>query len=258
MNLRTLAALTLLALPTAALAQEAEDDRPRRTRIAAGPALVSSYPGADSLSLRGFFDFSRTRGDDPFAFEAPDESFGFTLLGGNGFAAGPALGFEGKRRRRDAGGLPGVNSTFELGGFVQFQLAEPIRVRAEVRQGIGGHKGLVADISGDYVVRDADRWLVSVGPRVTLASNKYHDRYFSASPVNAAAAGIAAYNADGGLQSAGATLGGLYQFTPRWGVQAYARYDRLVSDPADSPVVRAFGSRNQYSLGVAATYTFGG
>ncbi len=208
--------------------------------------------------MRGFFDFSRVRGDDPFAFEAPDESFGFTLLNSNGFAAGPSLGFEGKRRRRDAGGLPGVDSTFEVGGFVQFQLAEAVRLRGEVRQGIGGHKGLVADISADYVVRDADKWLVSIGPRVTLANNKYHDRYFSAAPLDAIAAGIRAYNADGGLQSAGATLGGLYQLTPQWGVQGYARYDRLVADPADSPVVRAFGSRNQYSFGVAATYTFGG
>ena len=53
-------------------------------------------------------------------------------------------------------------------------------------------------------------------------------------------------------------MGGLYQFTPQWGVQAYARYDRLQSDPADSPVTRRFGSRDQLSVGVAATYTFGG
>ena len=255
MNLRPLAALVLLCSPAAALAQE-EDDRPRRTRVALGPQIAPTYPGADGVSLRPFIDVSRVRGDDPFAFEAPDESFGLTLFNTGALAIGPSLGFEGKRKASDAGGLPRVKSTFEVGGFVQFQLAEPVRLRAEVRQGIGGHKGLVADLSADYVLRDADRWLLSVGPRLTLSNDRYNDKYFSAAPLDAAAAGIRAYDADGGLQSAGATLGGLYQFTPRWGLQAYARYDRLVSDAADSPVVRAFGSRNQFSTGVAATYTF--
>ena len=258
MTIRPLAALVLLCWPAAAMAQEQAEGSSHRTRVALGPALSTSYPGADRLSLRPFFDYSRVRGDDPFAFEAPDESFGFTLFNSGGFAVGPALGFEGKRRRRDAGGLPGVKSTVEVGGFVQFNLAEAIRLRGELRQGVGGHKGLVADVSADYVVRDADRWLVSFGPRVTLSNNRYNDKYFSAAPVNAAAAGVRAFNADGGLQSAGATLGGLYQLTPQWGVQGYARYDRLVDDAARSPVVRTFGSRNQYSFGVAATYTFGG
>jgi outer membrane protein len=47
------------------------------------------------------------------------------------------------------------------------------------------------------------------------------------------------------------------QLTPRWGIQTFARYDRLIADPARSPIVRRFGSRDQLSAGVAATFTFG-
>ena len=36
----------------------------------------------------------------------------------------------------------------------------------------------------------------------------------------------------------------------------YAKYDRLLNDAADSPVVRRFGSRDQLSGGAALTYTF--
>ena len=259
MTLRPLAALALICLPATAIAQEEpRDDRPRRTRVALGPQISPSFPGADSYRLSPFIDISRVRGDDVFPFEAPDESFGFTLLQNGGFSAGPSLGFEGKRRARDAGGLPRVKTSFEAGGFVQFQLAEAVRVRGEVRKGLTGHKGLVGEVSADYIMRDGDNWLVSVGPRLIIADNRYQDRYFSAAPIDAAAAGLRSFNAKGGLQSAGATLGTLYQFTPAWGVQAYARYDRLVDNAGRSPVVRAFGSRDQFSTGIAATYTFGG
>ena len=84
--------LAVLAAATPAFAQEARDERPRRTRIGLGPQLVPSFPGSDSYQLRPFIDVSRARGDDDFAFEAPDESAGFPLLRTNGFSVGPAIG----------------------------------------------------------------------------------------------------------------------------------------------------------------------
>jgi outer membrane protein len=60
------------------------------------------------------------------------------------------------------------------------------------------------------------------------------------------------------VQAVGVTAGYLRQLTPRWGIYSYAKYDRLVGDAADSPIVRQFGSRDQFSGGLALTYTFGG
>jgi outer membrane protein len=261
MNRNRPIALALLAASIAATpahAQDAAPDAPRRTRIGLGPQLVPSYPGSDSISVRPFVDVSRTTGDTPFAFEAPDESTGFAVLRNGAFQFGPAIGFEGRRRSRDVGGrLPSVGTTVELGGFVQYALAEALRVRLEVRQGIGGHKGLIGVVGGDYIARDADRWLFSVGPRVTLSSARYNRAYFGVAPVDAVRSGLPAFDADGGVQAVGATAGALRQLTPRWGVSGYAKYDRLVSDAGRSPVVRAFGSRNQLSGGLALTYTFG-
>jgi len=239
-----------------ARAQEAE--APRRTCVGLGPQLVPQYPGADSFGLRPFVDVSRTRGDTPFAFEAPDESAGFPVLRGERLQFGPAIGFEGRRRSRDVGGrLPGVGFTVELGGFVQYALNDALRLRIEARQGIGGHNGLIGVVGGDYIVRDADRWLVSIGPRVTLSSARYNRAYFGVAAADALPAGLPAFHADGGVQAVGATAGVLRQLTPHWGVSGYAKYDRLVGDPGRSPVVRAFGSRSQPSAGLALTYTFG-
>lgn len=248
-----------LALPfTPASAQE-RDNRPRRTRVALGPSLQPRFPGSDKVTLRPFVDLSRARGDDPFIFEAPDESAAIGLINGDGFSLGPSLGFQGSRRRRDTDGLlPRVGSSVEVGGFAQFQLTPSFRLRAEARRGIGGHEGIIGEVGGDFIARDGDAWLVSAGPRVTLTNGRYQRAYFGVRPADAAPAGLPAFRPEGGLQSVGATVGALRQLTRRWGVTGFVRYDRLVEDAGRSPVVRAFGSRDQFSGGLAATYTFGG
>ena len=244
------------AFAPAALAQDASEQR--RTRVALGPQLVPSYPGSDSVSLRPFIDLSRTRGDTPFEFEAADESFGFPLLRHEGFAIGPSLGFQGSRTAKDVGApVAKVRTTFEAGGFVQYQLTPSLRARAELRKGIGGHKGWIGTVGADYVARDADQWLFSVGPRVTIGDDRYHRAYFGVSAADAQATGLPRFVAQGGVQAVGLTTGLIYQFTPTWGISSYAKYDRLVGDAADSPIVRRFGSRNQFSGGLALTYTFG-
>lgn len=254
--------MTRLALPALLLLSApalAQDERPPlRTRVALGPQIVPSYPGSDSYSIRPYIDVSRARGDEDFAFEAPDESFGFPLLRDGRFQFGPSLGFEGERDADDVGAaVPKVGFTFEVGGFAQYQLTPAVRLRGEVRKGLGGHKGVVASLGADYVTRDADRWLFSIGPRVTLADGRFHRSYFGVSPATAARTGLPAFDADGGVQAVGVTAGALRQLSRRWGIVGYAKYDRLVADAADSPLVRRFGSRSQLSGGLALSYTFG-
>ncbi len=96
-----------------------------------------------------------------------------------------------------------------------------------------------------------------IGPRVTLTDSNYQGAYFAVRPEDALASGIAAYDSNGGVQAVGATAGYLRQLTPRWGFYSYAKYDRLVGEPADSPLVERFGEVDQFSGGVALTYTFG-
>lgn len=255
---RAVLTLAIITAAWGASASAQDAPAPRRTRIVLGPQLVPSYPGSDDLSLRPFIDVSRARGDDPFAFEAPDESFGFSVFRQGGFTAGPSLGFQGSRTADDVGvPIRKVGTTVEVGGFAQYDLTPSFRVRAEVRKGLGGHRGLIGNISADYVIRDRDEWLFSVGPRLTLANDRYHRAYFGVTLADALSSGLPVFKADGGVQAVGATAGFMRQLTPRWGIQTFARYDRLIADPARSPIVRGFGSRDQLSAGVAATFTFG-
>jgi outer membrane protein len=77
-------------------------------------------------------------------------------------------------------------------------------------------------------------------------------------PDVAARTGLDAFAPGGGIQSVGVTAGTLYQIDAKWGVAAFARYDRLVGDAAESPVTRAFGTRSQPSAGIALSRIFGG
>ncbi len=241
------------------LAQDSAAEGPVRTRIGLGAQVYPSYPGSDQFDVGPMFDFDRARGSEPFRFEAPDESFGFALFEAGGFRTGPALNFEGARDAEDVGAeLPKVKFSFEPGAFVSYDFSDSFRVRGELRKGVTGHKGWIAMAGGDYVVRDGDEWLFSIGPRVSWSNNRYQDAWFGVSTADALASGLPAYDPGGGIHAVGATASFETQFGPHWGVATYAKYDRLVGDAADSPVVRALGSRDQFSGGLSFTYVFEG
>jgi MipA family protein len=254
------AAFPALLFATSAAAQDdSAPKEPRRFRVALGPELLPKFPGSEDLRLAPLIDVSMARGDEPFEFEAADESFAIPLINTGGFAIGPALNLEGSRRRSETD-LPvdEVGITVEAGGFAEFWLGSSIRAHGEVLKGVNGHKGVVGNVMLDYVARDGDKWLFSVGPRVSLSDGRYQDAYFGVNPAASARTGLAVYNPGGGVHAVGASATALYQFDRSWGIYGYAKYDRLVSDAADSPIVRTIGSRNQFSGGAALTFTFGG
>lgn len=224
-----------------------------------GVQTYPSYPGADKHDLAPLFNVDRARGDDPFPFEAPDQGFDLALVKSHGFSFGPVLNFENSRKPDDVGAaVPKVKLSIEPGVFASVQLTDSFRLRGDVRKGVTGHKGWIGDVGADYVVRNGDNWLFLIGPRVSWSSNRYQDAYFGVSPEASLTSGLPTYNPGSGIMSYGATSSFLTQLSRDWGIMAYAKYDRLVGDAADSPLVQVYGSRNQLSGGLALSYTFGG
>jgi len=248
--------LAALAAPLTAYGQEADDDR-RRIRIAIGPELSPAYPGADGMTLFPFFDFGAARNDDEFAYEAPDESFGFPIISAGGIYIGPTVSLTDARTVHDTvEGLHTVGTTVEAGLSIAADITPRFYAHAEFRRGIGGHRAWTGQAGLDYIFRNGDRWLVSAGPRLTWGNRRHARAYFGVSPLESAETGLPVFDPSSGIQSAGALIGGLYQLDRRWGLAAYGGYSRLVGDAADSPVVRRFGSRSQWSTAFALSYTF--
>lgn len=167
----------------------------------------------------------------------------------------PAFNIIGERDQDDAGYLAGtgdVDLAVELGGGVRVERG-PLRGFVEVRYGVTGHSGLVAEVGADFVARQHERFEVSIGPRMTLASDDYVDTYFAVGP---GAAVLPAYDPDAGITQIGFELDANYALTPRVRLHGYAGYNRFVGDVADSPIVEA-GNEDEFRLGLGITYRFG-
>lgn len=233
------------------------EKEPLRVRLAIGPQVQPGFPGNDSLRLGPMINVSRARGDRPFGFGAPGDGNAVSLLRSGRAEFGPLVRLEGQRRGDDLiEGLPRIGRTVEAGAFAQTWLGESVRLRGDLRKGIGGHKGWISQIGMDYVRRDGDHWLASLGPRVVFSDARYQRAWFGVSDEAAVRTGIAPYAPGGGIQSAGATSRVIFELTPRWGIQAQAMYARLIDDPGRSPLIRSEGSRDQLSAGIGLSYTF--
>lgn len=249
--------LAAISLATPAAAQDGEE---RRWILTLGPGaqVYPKFPGADSLGVFPLPIVDLRREGSPLSFEAPDEGWGFGVLGDDSvFNFGPAVGFQNKRKEEDVGAAVGnVGFTVEAGAFAEVNVSENFRLRAEGRRGIGGHDGWIGDISADLVLRDRDTYVFSIGPRARISDDNYQDSYFSVTPAVAAATGLPAYDAGGGFHAVGVVAGLTYMLNRNWGLYGYAGYDRLIGDAADSPIVRTYGSRDQYSAGLGIFYSF--
>jgi len=221
--------------------------------------LMPEYEGASDFILRPLPIFRVRRAGTADRFRSPRDGASISLYDTGRFNAGPTLKFRLPRKESvssDLRGLGDIDWAVEVGLFAEYWAYDWLRMRAELRQGMGGHRGLVGDLSADVVVPVAPKLTLSGGPRATIASDKATDPYFGITATQAAASGLPVYDAGGGLRSVGAGAQAKYAFTPRWAGHMFIEYERLTGDAADSPLVSLRGSRDQIQLGIGATYSF--
>ncbi|MFP5329834.1 MAG: MipA/OmpV family protein [Alphaproteobacteria bacterium] len=246
-----------LAIAAVAASTTPASAEPWRVRLGLGAQVGPQFPGDDSLAVLPYPKISVARGDKPFAFGAHDDSFSITLLSSGGFSFGPAAQISEGRDESDLDVEVGdVDRTIELGAFAQYYFGENFRLRGEIRKALGGHDGVLGHVAADYVARDGDRYAFAVGPRVRFVDSEYMESFFGISPEVSLITGLPVYDPDGGLHAVGVMASGDYSLGGPWGLFGYVGYDRLVGDAKDSPIVRDFGSPNQFSAGIGVSYTF--
>lgn len=230
----------------------------RTVTLGIGAQAYPKYPGADSYGIGPMPIFDLRRPGQPITYESEDDGAGFGILGSDSVINfGPAIRLQNKRDENDVGAPVGnVGFTVEVGGFVSINPSRNFRIRAELRKGLGGHRALVGSLGADVIFRDDQNYIFSIGPRVRWADNRYHDRYFGVTPAVAGATGLATLDPDGGIYAVGGIANVTRRLGSNWGLRAYAGYDRLVGDAANSPIVRAFGSRDQFSGGAGLWIEF--
>ena len=227
--------------------------------LGADARMTPGFEGSKQYTFNPVPILSIQRAGSPVRFRSPRDSPSIALLDFGGFRAGPVARLVSARTASNYSALNGlgdVKRAFEIGGFAEYFPVDWFRTRVEVRQGVVGFDGLVADFNADLIVPVLDRLVVSAGPRFRWESTGATSPYFSITQAQSMASGLPIYDAKGGAHSVGAGGQLRYQITPQWEVHSYVEYDRLLGSAAASPLVTQLGSPNQISVGIGTSYSF--
>jgi outer membrane protein len=255
-----LIAIVLASLPTAAMAVDTNSNGYWTVQIGVEGWVGPRWQGSDGnyiflpvplLDIR--------KAGTPERFHSPRDSFGMALIDLGQFRAGPVLwGRLARKEYKDTKltGLGDVDTAYEFGIFTEYMWAPWLRTRGEVRQGTGGHHGIVADLNADVIAPVSRQLTLSAGPRIELATTSATSPYFSITSVQSAASGLPVYDAKGGVRSVGAGAKARYLWNPQWGTHVFVEYERLMGDAKNSPLVSLRGSPDQWTFGAGITYAF--
>jgi outer membrane protein len=195
----------------------------------------------------------------PERFHGTRDGFGVALIDLGQFRAGPVgWGRLPRKESKDSKltGLGDIDTAYEFGMFAEYMWAPWLRTRAEMRQGFGGHHGIVADLTADAIAPMSKQFTLSAGPRITLATTPATSPYFSITTAQSAASGLPIYDAKGGVWSVGAGAKARYLWNQQWGTHVFVEYERLTGDAKNSPLVSMRGSADQWTFGAGVTYAF--
>jgi outer membrane protein len=224
--------------------------------LGAGVAARPGYSGDEDVDLGPALDFElnylRLGG---LSFGDPDP-----LFVPEGFGLSGSLRYLPERDASDYSelrGLDDVDASLELGAGLSYATRD-WRVFGNLRYGVIGHESLVGELGADAFLRPDDRWTFSAGPRLLFSSDDYASTYYgvSADEATASGGGLEAFDASGGLVSAGVELGASYRFNEDWGLEAALNYDRLQNDAADSPITTD-DDQLSAQIGITRRFTLG-
>ena len=225
-----------------------------------GAAFVApAYQGDDEYLFAGKPMISIGKGGDTVRFTSRNDNPSMSIYDNGAIRTGivgKILLPRDKDTSDDLKGLDPVRFGAELGGFAEVYPTDWMRIRAEVRRGIRSHDGIVADVSADAFADVTDTIRVSAGPRLSFATEGYMDAYYGVDARESVKSGLGKYKADGGVQSAGLGAAINWKATEKVDTSLFAEYSRLMGPVADSSLVRERGDKNQFMIGVSATYRF--
>ena len=258
-----LLAALLLAAPPALAQQDSESDPVTGWSgfLGIGPGFAPEYVGADSSSVIPFL--LGDVGYGPYFLQLRGLTLRANVVPSRRFVAGPLIRLESGRDddvdSDRVARLNEIDTAVEAGGFAAFRFGGDARGLGEVELSLtatGSENGFLGTAGISYAALRSRSLFLNVDAELNYASGKYTRTYFGVTQPEAIRSGLAAYRPEGGLRDAGLGLTAGYQFDARWGLTGRLAYSYLLSDAADSPIVKSEGSRSQLLSGVALSYRF--
>lgn len=187
-------------------------------------------------------------------------------------AFGPAFRFRNDRNNRisdDVVARAGkLDAALEVGANVAVSIPNVLRpfdalsIGVQARRDVlSAHEGWVIEPQIGYRALLGKGFTVQAQASAEFTDNRFARYYFSVTPAQSAASGLAQYRADGGLNRIGTTAILSYDLDRNplnggWSLTGVGGYSRLIGDSADTPYTAVRGDANQFILGTGVAYTF--
>lgn len=252
MMIKKFLASIILIFSTALCAQEDWE-----VTFGISPLVVPEYMGADEYRVI-VVPLIDIKYQDKYFF-SPYKGLGAALIRTEHLEAGPILTYRLWQDEDDNPALKGIGDipgTFEAGGYVNYSFTENWRIGADIKQGLSGHRGAIADFDFEYANVIGEKTAYSFGPTVSWISRNYMDTYFGIDHEQSARSGYDVYQPNAGFKDVGISGSIYYLLTPHWSVATFGNYTRLVGGAADSPIVKDTGSPNQWMVAFSLAYKF--
>lgn len=156
-----------------------------------------------------------------------------------------------------------IDGTIEAGVFmgVNWMIDGDPRHRivadAEALFDVGGeHDGVIGTISARYWHPVGKMFDVVLGVGLQIADEDFMNTYFGVSGNDSVLSGLPFYQADGGAMNFRFTPGVVMHLSRQWHLAAGFRYQRMLGDAEESPVVDIAGSANQWLAGFGAAFSW--
>ena len=252
------ATMALVAFPASSMAQQSEQADRWTVDLGAAALTTPRFPGADTQRTRGIPSIEAHYGD-LFFFTFAD-GLGLDLVRRSDWHAGPVVNFAFARKEKDdraaLQGLGDVAFTVEAGGYVRYEFDRYATAKLQLRRGLGGHDGLVAEASLEAHAPPLlrDKLFLSLGPRISGYDRRFARAYYGVDADQARRSRYAPFAPGSGVK-AGVGGSAVYLVTDRVTVTAFGNYGRLGGDIGRSPLVLGpRGSRDQFTAGIALSY----
>jgi MipA family protein len=126
-----------------------------------------------------------------------------------------------------------------------------VTVRQAITHSGNGMEGL-AEI--DYRVSlVAHKVMLTLGPEVSFADTRYNSTWFGVSVSQSTSSGLPVFTPGSGLDTVGAHAGLAAALAPHTLLRAFATFNHLTDEVADSPIVQR---RNEAVVGTGLAYLF--
>ena len=222
--------------------------------VGGGAAAIPKYEGSKHYEVMPAPAFDVRYKD--WAFLTDGEGLGVDLLHGHNYRAGIAVGYDLGRSQHDERALNGTGSIPPapvVRAFGEFAVL-PFVVKADIGQAIGGVDGLQGNLGVYAPVIGNEKLMVFVGPAVTVANDRYMQRYFGINTTQAIPnSRFPPYRAHAGFANANFGVTAVYHVTDSWLIDADLAYERLLAAAAASPIIE---DKNQLGASITLEYEF--